>query len=77
MDDLTDDGVLADPQKLNIPVQAICGTFLRRKKKAAGKPKHLLTKKDVRLIINFSPINELIKNVPTPECRFPTSVYYK
>ena len=66
MDDLTDDGVLADPQKLNIPVQAICGTFLRRKKKAAGKPKHLLTKKDVRLIINFSPINELIKNVPTP-----------
>ena len=66
MDDLTVDGVLKDPQKLRIPVQSICPAFLRRKKKATGKPKHLLTKHDVRLLINFSPINDLIKDVPTP-----------
>ena len=67
MDDLTDDKVLADPQKLKkCTVQSVCPAFLRRKKRAAGKPKHMLTKNDVRLIINFSPINELIKPVPTP-----------
>ena len=81
MDDLTEDGVLADPQQLQIPVQAVCSTFLRRKKKAAGKAKHLLTKSDVRLIINFSPINELTKNIPsampTPEDVFITLGKYK
>ena len=66
MDDLTADGVMKDPQQLGIPVQCICSAFLRRKKKASGKPKHLLTKHDVRLLVNFSPINELIKDVPTP-----------
>ena len=81
MDDLTEDGVLADPQQLQIPVQSICSSFLRRKKKAAGVPKHLLTKSDVRLIINFSPINDLTKNIPsampTPEDVFITLGRFK
>ena len=66
MDHLTDQRVLADPQVLNIPVHSICPVFLRRKRKALDKPKHMLTKDDVRLLINFGPVNDKIKDVPTP-----------
>ena len=38
--------------------------FLRRKRKAADILKHLLTKNDLRLI-NFAPVNELKKNIPS------------
>ena len=67
MDDLTREGVLRDPQDedMNISVQSICPTFISRKRKAKDKPKELLTKADVRLLINFGPVNDLIKNVPT------------
>ena len=68
MDDLTRQGVLRDPQDptLNISVQSICSSFLHRKQRAKHKPKHLLTKDDVRLLVNFGPINSFIKEVPTP-----------
>ena len=64
MDDLTREGVLRDPQELNISVQSICPAFLNRKRKAKDKPKELLTKKDMRLLINFGPVNDKIKDVP-------------
>ena len=68
IDDLTREKVLRDPQDpdLNISVQCICPAFLTRKQKAKDKPKHLLTKEDVRLLVNFGPVNEFIKNVPAP-----------
>ena len=65
-DDLTDQGVLKVPQQHNIIVQSVCPSFLRRKRKAADIPTHLLTKNDVRLLINFGPVNDLIKNIPSP-----------
>ena len=66
MDDLTRQEVLKDPQELNISVQSICSAFLTRKQRAKNKPKHLLTKDDVRLLVNFGPVNSHIKDVPTP-----------
>ena len=65
-DELTTQGVLKIPQQHNILVQSVCPSFLKRKRRAADKPKHLLTKDDVRLLINFVPVNNLIKNIPTP-----------
>ena len=65
-DELTDQGVLKVPQHHNIIVQSVCPSFLRRKRKAVDTPTHLLTKNDVRLLINFAPVNELIKNIPSP-----------
>ena len=29
-------------------------------------PTHLLTKNDIHLLINFNPVNQLIKNIPSP-----------
>ena len=65
MDDLTDQNVLLIPQEHNIQVQAICPSFIQRKQRAKTKPKNQLQKEDVRLLINFGPINEKIKPVPT------------
>ena len=64
MDDLTNQHVLLIPQEHNIEVQAICPSFIQRKQKAKYKPQQELGKDDVRLLINFGPINELIKPVP-------------
>ena len=64
MDDLTDQGVLLIPQDHNIQVQSVCPSFIQRKQRAKNKPEHQLTKDDVRLLINFGPINEKIKPVP-------------
>ena len=47
MDDLTDQGVLKDPQELGISVQSICPAFLTRKRRAKDKPADGLTKDDV------------------------------
>jgi hypothetical protein len=65
-DDLTRQGVLVDPLELGILVQLVCPAFLERKSRAKDKPRELLTKDDVRLLINFGPVNEMIKNLPTP-----------
>ena len=65
MDELTRQGVLLVPQQHDIIVQSVCPSFLQRKQRAKNKPKHLLTKDDVRLLINFGPVNEKIKPVPT------------
>ena len=65
-DNLTDQGVLKVPQQHNIIVQSVCPSFLRRKRKAADIPTHLLTKNDVRLLISFAPVNDLIKNITSP-----------
>lgn len=64
--EFTAQGVLKILQKHNITVQSVCPSFLRRKRTVAGKAKHLLTKNNCRLLINFSPINDLIKNIPSP-----------
>jgi hypothetical protein len=64
-DDLTNQQVLGIPQEHNVNVQFVCPSFLRRKPKAKGKPNHLLTKDDVRLVVNFSPVNEHLKNIPS------------
>ena len=64
MDDLTRQGVLLIPQEHNINVQSVCPSFLQRKQRAKDKPKHSLTKDDVRLLINFGPVNDKIKPVP-------------
>ena len=62
-DELTQQQVLGIPQDFNINVQYVCPSFLRRKPKAKGKANHLLTKDDVRLVVNFSPINNHLKNI--------------
>ena len=64
MDDLTDQGVLLIPQDHDIQVQSVCPSFIQRKQRAKNKPENQLTKNDVRLLINFGPINEKIKPVP-------------
>jgi hypothetical protein len=64
-DELTDQQVLGIPQENNVTVQFVCPSFLRRKPKAKSKPNHLLTKDDVRLVVNFSPINDHLKNIPS------------
>ena len=64
MDDLTDQNVLLIPQQHNIQVQAICPSFIQRKQRAKDTPKNQLQKNDVRLLINFGPVNEKIKPVP-------------
>ena len=65
MDDLTDQNVLLVPQEHHIIVQAVCPSFLQRKQRAKDKPQHMLTKDDVRLLINFGPVNDLIKPIPS------------
>ena len=64
MDELTRQNVLLVPQDHGINVQAVCPSFLQRKQKAKSKPKQDLTKDDVRLLINFGPLNSKIKPVP-------------
>ena len=64
MDDLTAQNVLLIPQQFDIKVQAVCPSFLQRKQRAKNKPKAELTKDDVRLLINFGPLNNKIKPVP-------------
>ena len=64
-DDLTRHGVLKIPGEHSIVVQAVCPSFLKRKRRAADIPRHLLTAKDCRLV-NFSPINDLVKGIPAP-----------
>ena len=64
MDDLTDQGVLLIPQDHGIHVQSVCPSFIQRKQRAKNKPENTLTKEDVRLLINFGPINEKIKPIP-------------
>ena len=54
-DELTHQGVLGIPQQHDVNVQFVCPSFLRRKPKAKAKPNQLLTKDDVRLVVNFSP----------------------
>ena len=65
-DDLTDKGVMGIPQEYNVDIQYCSPSFLVRKQKAKNKPKSELTKDDVRLVINFSKLNEFLKNAPTP-----------
>ena len=61
MDELTIQGVLLIPQEHNINIQSVCPSFLQRKQRAKDKSQHLLTKDDVRLLINFGPVNDKIK----------------
>ena len=68
--------MLAVPQEQGVQVQAVCPSFLERKQRSKDKPKHQLTTKDVRLIINFNPVNEYIKNLPTPMVT-PNDVFIK
>ena len=65
-DKLTEQGVLKIPQEHGINVQSVCPSFLRRKRRAKDKPLHQLMKNDCRLVVNFNPVNEHIKNLPSP-----------
>ena len=56
--------MLLIPQQHHINVQSVCPSFLQRKQRAKYKPKSELVKDDVRLLINFGPVNEKIKPVP-------------
>ena len=64
MDELTNQNVLLIPQEHEIQVQSVCPSFVQRKQRAKNVPEHLLTKNDIRLLINFGPVNERIKPVP-------------
>ena len=64
MDELTRQKVLLVPQEHDIKVQSVCPSFIQRKQRAKDKPKNLLTKDDVRLLINFGPVNDKIKPLP-------------
>ena len=65
-DELTEQGVLKIPQQHWINIQSVCPSFLTQKRRAKDKPLHQLTKNDCRLVVNFNPINEHIKNIPSP-----------
>ena len=65
-DDLTDKGVLGIPQENDIQIQYCSPSFLVRKQKAKNKPKAELDVTDVRLVVNFSKLNDHLKNMPTP-----------
>ena len=64
-DDLTNKGVLGIPQEYNVSVQYCSPSFLVRKQKAKNKSKQDLNKDDVRLVINFTKLNDYLKNLPT------------
>ena len=64
-DHLTNQNVLKIPQEHNMFVHSVCPSFLQRKRRARYTPKHLLTKNDCRLLINFGPINDLVCNIPS------------
>ena len=65
MDELTNQNVLLIPQEHNIKIQSVCPSFLQRKQRAKDKAQHLLTKDDVRFLINFGPVNDKIKPIPS------------
>ena len=65
IDDLTNKNVLAVPQDYNISVQYCSPAFLVRKPKAKNKAKQDLCKDDFRMVVNFSQINEYLKNIPS------------
>ena len=65
IDDLTEKNVLGIPQDFGINVQYCSPSFLVRKQKAKNKSKEELTKNDVRLVVNFSKLNDHLKNLPT------------
>ena len=67
-------GVLQIPQEHNICVQYVCLSFLKRKRRAADNPKHPLTKDDCHLI-DYGPINQLIKNIPPPAMTTPDDIF--
>ena len=71
---LTQQVLLKIPQDHNICVQSVCPSFLKKKRRAADIPKHLLTKDDCRLLINYGPINQHIKNIPSAMTT-PTDVF--
>ena len=64
-DDLTNKGVLGIPQDNDVIIQYCSPSFLVRKQKAKNKSKTDLTKSDVRLVVNFTKINDYLKNLPT------------
>ena len=64
-DELTDKGVLGIPQEHDINIQYCSPSFLVRKQKAKNKSKQDLTMNDVRLVVNFSKMNNYLKNMPT------------
>ena len=64
-DDLTEKNVLGIPQEHDVIIQYCSPSFLVRKQKAKNKSKQDLTKDDVRLVVNFSKINDYLKNMPT------------
>ena len=64
-DDLTNKGVLGIPQEHDIKIQYCSPSFLVRKQKAKNKSKQDLAMNDVRLVVNFSKMNNYLKNMPT------------
>ena len=65
-DEFTNSGVLGIPQENNVQIQHVSPAFLVRKQRAKNKAKNELTTKDVRLVVNFSKVNEYLINIPTP-----------
>ena len=66
IDDLTHQRVMLPPEGLWITIQSICPSFIKKKNQAQKKPKELPTKDDVRLLINYGPVNKKIKFIPIP-----------
>ena len=66
IDEFTQSEVLGIPQDHNIHIQHVSPVFLVRKQRAKNKPKHELTSRDVRMVVNFGNVNEHLKNIPTP-----------
>ena len=64
-DDLTEKGVFGIPQDYDIPIQYCSPAFLVRKQKAKNKAKQDLGIDDVRVVINFTQLNDYLKNIPT------------
>lgn len=56
---------MGNPHQDDIKIQFVCPSFIRRKQKAKNKAIGDLTTDDVRLVVNFSPLNEYLKNIPT------------
>ena len=66
IDDFTAQGVLGIPQNDNVSIQHVSPAFLVRKQRAKNVPKSELTAKHMRMVVNFSNLNEYLKNIPFP-----------
>ena len=65
-DEYTEAGVLGIPSNDNVSIQHVSPAFLVRKQRAKNKKQSELTTSCVRMVVNFSKLNDYLINMPSP-----------